>query len=209
MTRYTAARAPKESPHEPRLSRPLPLRVYPRPGERASAAALAQGRAVAADWLATHGAAVRGGACRHLAADSVTQMLSFIVYGRPQPQGSTRAFLPKGTTRPVITSDNKRLKPWRQEIAGMAKSLLPSTGGLLRTSAVRVQADFFFKKPKSARKSTKHKTTKPDVDKLVRGVLDGLTGIAFDDDSQVTEILAAKFFGLPERAEIRVSEVPA
>ncbi len=38
--------------------------------------------------------------------------VKFTVYGRPVPQGSTRSFIPKGWTRAVITTDNKKLKPW-------------------------------------------------------------------------------------------------
>ncbi len=41
-------------------------------------------------------------------------MIEFTVYGVPIPQGSTKAFVPKGWTRPVVTHDSARTKPWRQ-----------------------------------------------------------------------------------------------
>ena len=47
-------------------------------------------------------------------------MIQFTVYGHPEPQGSTRAFVPKGWTRPVITTASKKMKPWRQQITGTA-----------------------------------------------------------------------------------------
>ena len=46
--------------------------------------------------------------------------LLFTVYGVPIPQGSIEGVTPKGWTHPNITSDNKRAKPWRQEVAGAA-----------------------------------------------------------------------------------------
>jgi Holliday junction resolvase RusA-like endonuclease len=63
---------------------------------------------------------------------------------------------------------------------------------------------FYFAKPKSTKKSVTSKTTKPDVDKLLRAALDGMTGIIYEDDSQVTDAKVGKFYGLPERAEIIV-----
>jgi Holliday junction resolvase RusA-like endonuclease len=35
----------------------------------------------------------------------------------------------------------------------------------------------------------------PDLDKLIRAVLDGLTAIAYRDDGQVTSITASKTYG--------------
>lgn len=140
-------------------------------------------------------------------------MIRFTVYGIPQPQGSSRAFMPKGAKFPVVTSDNPKLKSWRQELAKVA---IGATENAMRQNlfcafplekkiALVVTANFFFAKPKSAKKSTVAKTTKPDVDKLLRAALDGMTGIVYHDDSQVTGAMVGKFFGLPERAEIIVT----
>ena len=130
-------------------------------------------------------------------------MISFTVYGTPQPQGSSRAFIPKGWTRAVITSDNPKLKSWRQELADAALRAFKK-GPIERDVAVGVTAIFYFSKPKSAKKSTHSKTTKPDVDKLLRAALDGMTGIAYHDDAQVITASVGKYFSLPERTEIKV-----
>lgn len=132
-------------------------------------------------------------------------LLVFTVYGTPQPQGSSRAFFRPGMKRPVITSANPKNKPWRQEVSGTAEHHMGEMPPLPRETAVRVEAFFYFDKPKSAPKRVSHKTTKPDLDKLARSLLDGLTGIAFEDDSQVTQCWVSKFFGSPARAEIRVT----
>jgi len=133
-------------------------------------------------------------------------MLTFTVFGHPEPQGSTKAFIPKGWNRAIITSDNKKTKPWRQEIAGAALSAMQSQGVTMleREHPVHVRVEFYFAKPKSTKKSVIAKVTKPDGDKLERSVWDALTGIAFEDDSQVVEWSGGKYFGTPERVEITV-----
>lgn len=134
------------------------------------------------------------------------QVIKFTVTGIPQPQGSARAFVPKGWKRAIITSDNKTLKPWRQDVADMAKRAMDSHSILARPGAVTVSVDFYFDRPKSQKKAT-HKTTKPDLDKTLRAIFDSLTGIVFEDDSQITACSATKGFGQPARAEIRVEGI--
>lgn len=134
-------------------------------------------------------------------------IVQFTVYGIPIPQGSTKAFIPKGWNRPIITSDNKKTKPWRQEIAGSALTAMGGQSPAGKDTPVSVRVYFYFDKPKSTKISVKAKTTKPDVDKLARAVLDALTGITFEDDSQVTELYVMKRFGTPSRAEISVCDV--
>ena len=128
-------------------------------------------------------------------------MITFTVYGTPKPQGSTRAFIPKGWKRAIITTDNKQLKPWRQQITGTAIALgmIPIEGGVAMTLR------FYFKRPKSVAKTRLRPTVKPDLDKLVRGCLDALTGIAYKDDSQVVQFTEiSKHYDDVERAEISV-----
>lgn len=42
----------------------------------------------------------------------------------------------------------------------------------------------------------------PDIDKLVRAVLDALTGVCYDDDAQVVMLLATKQYDINTRIEI-------
>jgi crossover junction endodeoxyribonuclease RusA len=134
------------------------------------------------------------------------KILSMVVYGIPISQGSKRAFWKQGMKRAVITEDSSKVKPWRQEIAATVLEqmrhlgLTPSLAGI----AVTVQCMFYFPRPKSLKKAITHKTTKPDVDKLARAVLDALTGTAIADDGQVVELRVAKLFDTVPRAEIQV-----
>lgn len=129
--------------------------------------------------------------------------IQFTVLGIPQPQGSTRAFMRPGMKFPVVTSDNAKNKPWRQETASFA--LMAMTGEPWE-GAISLIVDFYFDRPKSQKKAL-YKTTKPDVDKLARSIGDALTGIVFRDDSQVVQLTCRKAYGSPARAEIQVRQL--
>lgn len=114
--------------------------------------------------------------------------------------------MPKGWTRPILTSDNKTLKPWRQDVSQYAREMMCTR--LPSESAIAVKINFFFLRPKSTKKTVQHKLTKPDVDKCARSILDSLTGVCFKDDSQVVVLSASKTFcECDERAEIEVIEL--
>jgi Holliday junction resolvase RusA-like endonuclease len=131
-----------------------------------------------------------------------------IIFGKPQPQGSTKAFAVKN--RAYITDSNKNLRPWRQQVSLSSMFAMKERGQkcLDRSIPVKMTVDFFFDKPKSTKRSILHKVTRPDLSKLTRAVEDGMTGIVFADDSQVVESYTFKHFGQPERTEVSVEILP-
>lgn len=134
----------------------------------------------------------------------MARRILFTVYGHAAPQGSSRAFLPPGHKRPIITSTNPKLKPWRQQVSGQAASL--GEAMIAAHIPVYITMDFYFSRPKSVSiKKRPGMTTTPDVDKLVRGCFDALKRILIHDDAQVVEVRARKLYGDPERVEIIVS----
>lgn len=140
---------------------------------------------------------------------SEQRKISFTVYCKPQPQGSIRAFMPKGFTRPVLTSDNKGLKSFRQEVSQAALVARQESGAadLIFGKHQPVEACFvfYFQRPPSIPKKRVQHVVKPDLSKLVRAAEDSLTGIIFHDDSQIVSYgKTRKEYGLPERVEIAV-----
>lgn len=115
--------------------------------------------------------------------------VQFVVYGVAQPKGSTRAFVPKGWRRPVVTSDNPRVKDWQQCIAAAAQAY---TREFIAEGAIVLTVEFALPRPKSLPKRVVQHVKKPDLDKLVRAVKDALTGVLWQDDSQVTSLTASK-----------------
>lgn len=119
------------------------------------------------------------------------------VEGTPQPQGSSRAFMHKG--RPVITSANPKLRPWRARLDASFSARVGDRTPMI--GPVSVTMTFRMPRPKwhtGANGLTPSATgaapdTRPDVDKLARAVNDALTtaGVLYDD-AQITRIIAAK-----------------
>jgi crossover junction endodeoxyribonuclease RusA len=139
------------------------------------------------------------------------RQITIICYSRPEPQGSSRAFTPKGWNRPVITSANKGLKSFRQELSKAAIVAMKDAGlsELLfgKHEPVEVGLKFYFQRPPSVPKKRTQHVVKPDLDKLIRSTCDALTGIIYQDDSQIVKYLdPEKFYGVPERVELTVRE---
>jgi len=128
--------------------------------------------------------------------------VGFTVYGRPMPRGSKRAFViqRKGKPGVAMADSNPKSKDWMEQVRSAAGS---AYSGQLLAGPILLQLSFAFLRPRShygtGRNSNvlkpsaprEHAQT-PDLDKLIRCVSDGLTGVVFQDDKQVSEILAAK-----------------
>lgn len=74
-------------------------------------------------------------------------------------------------------------------------------------AAFGVCAKFFLEPPGRVAKSWPYPTKVPDIDKLLRAVLDSLTHVVYVDDAQVIEVMASKrFASTPDRmgAEITI-----
>ncbi|MDP7706824.1 RusA family crossover junction endodeoxyribonuclease [Mycobacterium sp. TY815] len=109
-------------------------------------------------------------------------VLEFFVPGVPRPQGSKNHV---GAGRLVESS--KGLAEWRWRV-GLAANQA-RRGAPLHAGAVRATLIFVMPRPTyMARTTTPPHTSPPDVDKLVRGVLDALSGTLIVDDAQVTSL---------------------
>jgi Holliday junction resolvase RusA-like endonuclease len=121
-------------------------------------------------------------------------MTNFFIEGIPVPQGRPRFSVIKkrGGGQFVNTYDPPKSKAWKKEIEGQL------VGGLWRgdpvEGVVRVRLMFFMPRPKSLPKKTVHHIKKPDIDNLVKGVLDAMTGICFKDDSQIVDLSSSKHY---------------
>lgn len=137
------------------------------------------------------------------------RQIHFTAFVRPEPQGSVKAFMIGG--KPRLTTDNTKLKPFRSEVTRCAMLAMRDAGHELPMAGkhvpVEMTADFFFAKPDSIGKKRMYPSVKPDVDKVCRGLLDAMTGVAFLDDAQVIAVYARKHYGTPERVEVYVTTI--
>lgn len=119
--------------------------------------------------------------------------LRFFVAGKPVPQGSKKHV---GNNRMVEMGVG--LEPWRESIrwAAMQAGRVGPVG-LVRYSdgPMMVDLEFVMPRPMSTPKTkpTPPAVKRPDLDKLIRAVLDALSSAGtWKDDSQVVQISASK-----------------
>lgn len=140
-------------------------------------------------------------------------IVSFTVRGQPVAQGSMVGFVPKNSARAIVhASNDNELKKWRKQIALAASLSMQGTFPAGKNIPIRVTACFYIKRSidelGDKKWKAKYCTVYPDLDKLTRALLDGLKGVTFDDDRQVTEIHASKDFDEENpRCEVTVEEV--
>ena len=115
------------------------------------------------------------------------------VFGKPAPQGSKRLL----GKQMVESSPN--VAPWRSDVKYTAQQSMPK--GWDPTGYFHLEVTFRFKRPASHFNKAGVKDSAPkapisrqvgDLDKLQRSLLDALTSVAWDDDSQVISIKARK-----------------
>lgn len=93
------------------------------------------------------------------------------------------------------------LKPWRSDVRERFIGKMPEYWSMDGAKSMKIE--FLFARAKSHYTGTGLLSSRApmfprrgDVDKLARAVLDALTGIAYEDDSQVCELLVTKRYCL-------------
>jgi Holliday junction resolvase RusA-like endonuclease len=111
----------------------------------------------------------------------------------PPTEGSTWAFIDPRSHKTRTKHDNPLLDAWRKQIAMQVAAARPS--GWPRDGAYAVDLLFQIRRAR-ARVGHDRPTQRPDVEKLARAVFDALTGVVYDDDSQVVQLTARKEYGV-------------
>lgn len=129
----------------------------------------------------------------------VGPVVRFHQLGLPVPQGAIRHL---GKGRPSVHANAATLKPWRAQVQEGAEQAI-AAWKVLRTEPtpplpgpVGLGVYFTMKKPVSApKKKTTYPISRPDVDKLIRAVMDSLCAAGmYRDDSQVVWLETKKVF---------------
>lgn len=138
--------------------------------------------------------------------------IAYRVIGRPVPQGSMVAsYNRKMGVAHVHHVQGAALAQWRASVRDGAIQ----AGAVLTTAPVAIYISFGMPRPKAhttlryGKRVVKQNfvshlpAVAPDLDKLIRGVLDALTRVCYYDDAQVVSVFAAKTY--EEFTEIVVS----
>ena len=115
--------------------------------------------------------------------------------GRPIPQGSLKFI----NGRPIHHRATD-LAAWRADVARVAQQHSVKC----QDGPVTLDLLFCLLKPRTVKRDFPH--VRPDLDKLVRAVMDGLTGVAYEDDQQVCTLAASKIYAPTTGVFIRIGD---
>lgn len=137
-------------------------------------------------------------------------MLDFIVYGAPQGKGRPRVGRIGEHVRmftPSKTLAYEGLVAHCGAAAMAGRPLLEGPVELRLIIDVAIPASWSKRKQQRALAAEILPTTKPDVDNIVKAIGDGLNGVVWKDDSQVSDVMARKRYA--EKPQVRVMVRPA
>lgn len=137
---------------------------------------------------------------------TTARLFQFHVIGIPIPQGSKTVGRAPG--RSWVRDANPKLKPWRKLVTEAIEAARLREGhDTWHDEAIHAEVWFYLPRPGrhhvAANKARPvrddaptYVTTKPDLDKLLRAILDSATDAGvFDDDGQVASIRTTKVYG--------------
>ena len=121
------------------------------------------------------------------------ESIEFRVLGVAQPQGSKTLGRRRDGTA-YLREATPQAKAWRRTVSVEATVALQVAHWAKAhlCGAVQVEITSYRVRPKGWPRWRKLPTTKPDLDKLVRAIGDALSGLPYQDDAQVTDIVARK-----------------
>lgn len=137
-------------------------------------------------------------------------MIDFIVYGAPQGKGRPRVGRIGSNVRmftPAKTLAYEGLVAHCGAQAMAGRALIDGPVELRLLIDVQIPASWSKRKHAQALSGEILPTTKPDVDNVIKAIGDGLNGVVWRDDVQVTDVITRKRYS--EKPQVRVMVRPA
>lgn len=124
-------------------------------------------------------------------------MIDLVIHGKPVGKARPR-FSRRGNK--VVTFTPRETQIYEQNIKALAQVAM--LGKAMLEGPVKVTITAYF----SHKKKTGWHISRPDIDNVVKAVLDGLNGVVFTDDAVVAQLVASKHYG-EERVEVQIENV--
>jgi Holliday junction resolvase RusA-like endonuclease len=135
--------------------------------------------------------------------------IMFTIYGHPVAKGRPR-FSTRGKFPVAYTPE--KTKTYESEVGMMAKAAMGASevldGALEAFIYVTfpVPASYSKKRTEACLNDVEKHTKRPDLDNVIKAVIDGMDKIVFKDDSQITSIHSTKVYGEVAKVEVMVRQ---
>lgn len=130
-------------------------------------------------------------------------MITVTVLGTAQPQGSKTVYNGR-----AVDANAAKLKPWRKAVTKAVKE--QAGDWQLTADPIKIDVHVYLPRPRTVTRS--HHTVKPDADKLLRAIADGITDskTIWVDDSQAVDMRIRKHYvieDMPPQVKIRIENL--
>lgn len=121
------------------------------------------------------------------------------IYMEPIPKGRPRVVTKGGK---VITYTPKKTTMAEDMIRAATMSMGSFDDGI----PLKLEAIFYRLKPRTTPKKVLYPVTRPDISNYLKTLEDALEKFAYQNDSQIVDLVAKKRFGSPPRIELCISD---
>lgn len=135
--------------------------------------------------------------------------IRFTIPGEPVPQGRPRATSRGGFTRMYDPPASREYKKLVKIYASKNRpdKLLEGYVEVEMHIYKRSLKSFSKRKQEEAEQGKLRPKTKPDADNYAKGILDAMKGIIWQDDGQVTDLIARKYYSERPRVEVAIRAI--
>lgn len=128
-------------------------------------------------------------------------MIDIVIHGKPI--GKARPRFGRTKNGKAIAYTPKETKYYEQSISWIAQVAM--MGKVMLDGPVKVTISAYF----PHKKKTGYHISRPDLDNVVKAILDGLNGVVFHDDAAVCQLVAVKRYAPEgeERVEVQIENV--
>lgn len=131
--------------------------------------------------------------------------IRFVIDGEPRGKGRPRF------TKSGHAFTDQKTRDYEKLIGYCYKA----QGGRMLEGDIDISIKAFYKIAKNDNKNIKaakrageiKPTKKPDIDNIIKAILDGLNEVAYKDDAQVVNVSASKYYSDEPRVEVIVSRI--
>ena len=135
--------------------------------------------------------------------------IMFTVYGEPvakgRPRFSTRGKFPVAYTPAKTKTYEDEVRLIASKAKGSGSTLEGSVGVFIYIT-FSVPQSYSKRKREACLSGEQKHTKKPDLDNVAKALIDGMNGIIFKDDPQITSLHVTKVYGEVGKVEVLVRE---